>query len=126
MTYRSDQEGSLRELLLRTKTHQEFTSTLYEFISRCITSEPIEIEKVFQKAHRPKYHALLLDTLISYQHSRILFPDRDISFNSDATKFMVISNDFKFRMRNDRSNANSDSKTQRNKPGNVKPGTTGA
>ena len=108
-------ELELREVLMKTETYKEFCVALYGYLlEKCPESNPINIDLVFEREHRPKYNDLLRNTLIQYQTAKVLFPKRDISFNSNASKFMILSLDSKFTLKNDRSNSTPDPKIERN------------
>lgn len=68
----------------------EFDKILYRFLTTCPVYEILEFDKVFPEIHRPKYKAQLISRVIVFQRTAILHPGRDISINSDCSKFQVL------------------------------------
>lgn len=88
--HHSELAYNLRQELMKTDNIAEFSRALYRFLLKCPASEPIEFEGVFEQAHRPRFKQQLIDSVISFQKSGILLPNRHISFNSDLSRFQII------------------------------------
>jgi hypothetical protein len=86
---RSDaMEERLRKILLDCKTDQEFINSLLDFCLSIADENWIDITKVFSDKQE-KWREKLIDKLKYFIDIDLVRPTRDITFNSDYTKFEV-------------------------------------
>lgn len=83
-------EEQLRDELQKTDNAPAFRAALEKFLLKVPELTPIEFEKVFAQMHRPNTKKHLIKTVVDIQHEGSLKPNRDISFNSDASRFQIL------------------------------------
>ena len=82
-------ETALKRILTQAGSREEFKTVLEDCVRRGKSEKPFVVEKVFGKKQL-KYQKLLVDTLTQWQHEKKFWPEIEISFNSDASKFRFL------------------------------------
>ena len=83
-------EKELKKLLMDCTTEPEFDMALWDFLLKAECVKWIDINEVFSE-QQVKWKSKLVDKLKQFIDHDILRPTRDLSFNSNYTKFKIIN-----------------------------------
>lgn len=83
-------EKQLSQILQKCENAESFDKALSAFMEKMPQLVPMQFDKVFPKETHPNSLRHLIRSVVEMQITKRFSPSRDISINTDCTKFQII------------------------------------